>query len=85
MTREEILELAGDSEVPIAILEGMDSACLGIARTTEHPHLVYSRAKCIEALQGSGMSQDEAVEWLDYNTYRSLHYMGEGHPIIIEP
>lgn len=30
------------------------------------------------------MSFDEAMEWIDYNTIRSLPYAGSGAPIIIQ-
>lgn len=34
-------------------------------------------------MEHDGMTYEEAVEWLDYNTVRSVPYMGEFKPIII--
>ena len=31
------------------------------------------------------MSDDEAVEWIEYNTIRALSYMGADAPIIMYP
>ena len=30
-----------------------------------------------------GWSEEDAVEWIDYNTVRAIPYMGEGAPIIM--
>lgn len=86
MTRQEILELIETvaEGAQVAVLDDMDEACLGIALTAT-PHLVYSRSKCIKVLQESGMSQDEAEEYFEYSTARSLPYMGENNPVIVEP
>ena len=34
-------------------------------------------------MEHDGMTHEDAVEWLDYNTVRSVPYMGEFKPIII--
>lgn len=36
-------------------------------------------------MENDNMSDDEAVEFIDYNTVRSLPYAGEHAPIIMYP
>ena len=56
----------------------------GIVGVTDEGNVVYSYEKLAEALmEHDGMTYEEAVEWLDYNTVRSVPYMGEFKPIII--
>ena len=33
--------------------------------------------------ENSNMTEEEAIEWIDYNTIRALPYMRERHPIIM--
>lgn len=48
--------------------------------------LIYSLQKMVKELsQDEGMSEEEAEEFIDYNTCRSLPYMGERAPIIMMP
>jgi hypothetical protein len=30
-------------------------------------------------------TEEEAIEWIDYNTIRALGYMGENAPIVMYP
>ena len=32
-----------------------------------------------------GFTEEEAIEWIDYNTLRAIGYFGEGAPIIMYP
>ena len=58
-----------------------DSAIIGI---TENNQVVYDYEKMIEYLmQGEDMDYEEAVDFISYNTIRSLPYAGEGAPIIM--
>ena len=58
-----------------------DSAIIGI---TENNQVVYDYDKMIEYLiQEDDMSYEEAVDFISYNTIRSLPYAGEGAPIIM--
>lgn len=34
-------------------------------------------------VETDGMDEDEAIEFIDYNTVRSIPYAGEGAPIIM--
>lgn len=56
----------------------------GIVGVTDEGNVVYSYEKLAKALmEHDGMTHEEAVEWLDYNTVRSIPYIGEFRPIII--
>ena len=58
-----------------------DSAIIGI---TENNQVVYDYEKMIEYLmQEDDMDYEEAVDFISYNTIRSLPYAGEGAPIIM--
>ena len=58
-----------------------DSAIIGI---TENNQVVYDYEKMIEHLmQEDDMDYEEAVDFICYNTIRSLPYAGEGAPIIM--
>ena len=58
-----------------------DSAIIGI---TENNQGVYDYEKMIEHLmQEDDMDYEEAVDFISYNTIRSLPYAGEGAPIIM--
>ena len=68
----------------IIVLEGDEFAdgCIGI---TEDNHLVYSYEKLVESLTKEYGSENDAIEWLEYNTLRAIPYMAsQGYePIII--
>ena len=59
-----------------------DNSIIGV---TLDGRLIYDYDKMIEELiEDDGMSFDEAMEWIDYNTIRVLPYAGSGAPIIIQ-
>lgn len=64
------------------ILDDLDCAVIGINNTEQR--LVYSYDKIIEKLMNDGMSEDEAVEYVEFNIVRSVQYMGSKSPIIVE-
>ena len=58
-----------------------DNAIIGIS---SDERVIYSYNKMIEELiQDDGMSYEDAVEWIDYNTIRALPYAGEKAPIVM--
>lgn len=57
-------------------------AIVGI--TSDDEHLIYSYDKLIESMMKvNEWTYEEAVEWTDYNTLRSLPYMKPCEPIIM--
>lgn len=56
----------------------------GIVGVSIDGRLVYDYDLMVESLsEADGMTPEEAAEYIDYNTIRSLPYMGELAPIII--
>ena len=81
MTAEELLENEGYEDVLIFKDFSYDTALIGV--TTEN-NAVYDYDKMITYLvEECGFSVDDAVEWIDYNTVRSLGYYGGNTPIIM--
>ncbi len=65
------------------ILTGMDDCCVGTHEGEEGTVAVYDYDKIIEKFMKDGMTEEEAVEFYEYNTVRALPYMGKHAPIII--
>lgn len=61
--------------------EQYKDAIMGISH--DNNHLIYSWTKLVELMMNEGMSNDDAVEWINCNTIRSLSYQGEFSPIIM--
>lgn len=84
--RKQISDLVGDDQDvlnQIIILDGDEFADGFIGLSTDN-RAVYSYDKLIDSLSRSNSwSTDDAIEWLEYNTIRSLPYMGTKAPIII--
>ena len=96
MTKEEFIEKY--SIEPEAIFIGSDDeweiykdAIVGV--TEDKCHIVYSYNKMVESLVDSYMKESydknrdyatKAMQWIDYNTIRSIPYLSENYkPIII--
>ena len=59
---------------------GYDEAILGV--DTEYQRVVYSKQKMVDVLTSDGMSEEEAVEFLEFNTWSA--YVGESTPIFVQ-
>lgn len=67
----------------VQILDGYeyDDALIGV---TSDGRAVYEFEKMVECLMSKyGWSDIDAIEWIEYNTIRSLPYFGAKAPIII--
>lgn len=83
MTAAEKIEAAGYEGVIILENYSYDDALIGV---TEDNRAVYDFDKMVEWLVNTkGFTYDEAVEWIEYNTIRSLPYAGPDAPIIMYP
>jgi hypothetical protein len=71
----------------IIVADGYEDAVIGVAYVHNVGHVtVYDVGKCLDVLvTRDGMSYEDAREFFDYNTMRSLPYMGEKAPIFVEP
>lgn len=77
----ERLEDAGYEGVVILDNYSYDDALIGV---TEDNRAVYDFDKMVTWLEeNEGMTTEEAIEWIEYNTIRALPYAGYGAPIIM--
>jgi hypothetical protein len=77
--RVEIIELYADTD-NVLFADGLDEAIIGF-----EPNLwkvVYSRNRCIEIIAAEGISTEDALEYLEYNTFNT--YMGDKTPLWVE-
>lgn len=64
--------------------DGFDSAIVGIGRRCGKPDvLVYDVEKCIGVLKERGLSDEEAVEYFDFNVVGA--WVGEETPVFVYP
>ena len=78
---EDILLDNGYEDVLIFANYSYDDALIGIS---DDNRAIYDYNLMVEWLTtNEGFTEEEAMEWIDYNTLRSLPYMGSGAPIIM--
>lgn len=81
MNAEELLLEHGYEGIKYLTGFSYDTALIGV---TTDGQAVYDYDLMVEWLiREQGFTEEEAVEWLDYNTLRAIPYMGEGAPIIM--
>lgn len=81
MTASERLADAGYEDVLIFENPSYDDALVGV---TESNQAVYDFDKMVDWLcEHDGLSYEEAVEFIEFNTIRALPYYGEEAPVII--
>lgn len=54
-----------------------------VGLSNDDNHVIYSYNKFRDCLVKEGMTQEEAEDWISYNTLRALPYMGEYAPILM--
>jgi|TARA_R100001244_G_scaffold14875_3_gene16444 hypothetical protein len=79
MNRKEIEEKYEDEQMLFA--DGFDKAIIGVAHIQNKRIVSYDTKKCIKILM-KDMTQEEAVEYFDFNVLGS--YVGEYTPAFIE-
>ena len=83
ITAEEKLLDNGYQGVKYLTNYSYDTAIIGV---TDDNRAVYDYNKMVEWLINTeGFTEEEAVEWIDYNTLRAIGYFGEDAPIIMYP
>lgn len=83
MKAEERILNAGYEDVVYLTNYSYDDALIGIS---EDNRAVYDYNKMLKWLvETEKFTEEEAIEWIDYNTIRALPYMGEKAPIIMYP
>ena len=60
-----------------------DEAIVGV---TDEGQAVYDYNKMVQSMmQQDGITEEEAIEFIEYNTIRALPYAGPNAPIIMHP
>ena len=81
MTDREKIENAGYEDVVLLENYSYDGALIGV---TEDNRAVYDFDKMVIWLvETEGFTEEDAVEWIEYNTIRALPYFGPEAPIIM--
>lgn len=83
MTRKELDEMLDERDEQAIVLDDFDNAIEGYVEVAGGIRVVYDYEKCIQCLKDEGMSDEDALDTFEYNTVRSLPYMGVLHPLII--
>ena len=80
MTNRDLLIDNGYEDIVIFENPSFEGALIGVS---SDDRAIYSYDKMVEsAMQQEGWTEEEAIEWIDYNTIRSLSYVENG-PIIL--
>ena len=83
MNAEERILNAGYEDVVCLANYSYDDALIGIS---EDNRAIYDYNKMVQWLvETEGFTEEEAIEWIDYNTIRALPYAGSKAPIIMFP
>lgn len=83
MNAEERLLDAGYEGIKYLTNYSYDDALIGVS---EDGRAIYDYEKMVEWLmEEEGLTDIEAVEWIEINTIRALPYMGADAPIIMYP
>lgn len=79
----EFLEAQGHEDTVFFENPSFVKAITGI---TDSEQLIYDYNLMIEAaMEEEGWTAEESIEWIEYNTIRSIPYMGSNHPIVSLP
>jgi hypothetical protein len=77
---QEILDNFPDEE--FTLLTGLDDAVIGVDAYCEPMRLVYSINEIVECFMREGMTDEEAIEYYEYNTARAVPYIPNS-PLLI--
>lgn len=80
--REYLDEYADGTEEELLLADGFEDAILGLVEGCGRPTVVcYDYDLCVECLMRQGMDEDDAHEWMSFNTMGA--YMGKGTPMFL--
>ena len=81
MSAEELLLENGYEGIKYLTNYSYDTALVGVSHDNR---AIYDYRLMVEWLvMEEGFTEEEAVEWIDFNTVRALPYMGHDSPIIM--
>ena len=74
-------EIASINEEAL-IADGLGDAIIGYGNQyPKNPVVIYDYDKCVEIFVKEGMSDIEAVEWMEFNVVNA--YVGENTPVFV--
>ncbi len=82
-TLDEIKEILCDAGYEESVVFENPDFATAFVGVSNHGQAVYSYSLMVASLIEEGMEQEEAMEFIDYNTVRALPYMGENAPIVL--
>lgn len=82
MTPDEIREELAELNPEALTADGFDEALVGVGRQFNKALAVYSYEACVAVLIGQGLSEQEAIEHMEFNVVGA--YMGEHTPIFLQ-
>lgn len=81
---DDVYEELADANPMAMVANGFEDAYIGYTVGMGPSLAVYDYQKCVDVLvKRDGMSELEAIEYLDHNTVYA--YVGEGTPLFINP
>jgi hypothetical protein len=65
------------------LADGFEEALIGVCYRAGHPAVAcYDISKCIEILMGQGMSDEEAIEYFEFNVIGA--WVGDSTPVFVD-
>ena len=81
-SQEGIMEYIKSLYPDSLLADGFDSCVIGITQGTDSGRVVYDVDKMVEVCMEDGMTYEDAVEYLEFNTLNA--YVGEYTPVYID-
>jgi len=84
-TKEQIQAIIEENfSEPVLMIDGHETAILGFATRCGEPTIaVYDYTKIVSNLQKDGMSEEEAIEYVEFNIAGA--WVGKGTPALMVP
>lgn len=81
--RNDLMDELADENPEALLADGLAEAYIGYTQNHHHPVVaVYDIDKCRQILMDDGMSEDEADEYLSFNTLGA--YVGPNGPLFVK-
>lgn len=85
-TVDELLEYLTEREHTGTVYFTSPSFVKAIIGISESGQLIYDyNLMILAAMEEMECECEDAIEWIEYNTLRSIPYMGDLHPIVMMP
>ena len=84
MNLEELKEVLRDFDMDDAVVFENPAYISAVVGRTDDGRVIYDFDKMVESLmKEDGISQEDAIDFIDYNTIRASPYMGSKAPVIM--